>query len=76
MDRYGTPPTYPSFLPFRALDHISLGAFEIDHDLADAAAIAQIDEDQLAEIAAFLHPAAECDFLSDVACAQRPCRRA
>ncbi len=32
-------------------------AFAVDDDLHDAAAIAQIDEDQLTEVAMLLHPA-------------------
>src|SRR5687767_9729374 len=44
----------------------------IDDDLADAAAIPHIDEDELSEVALFLHPSLQDDRLPDVFSAQGP----
>ena len=42
----------------------------IEHDLGDAGAVAQVDEDEVAEIAAAVHPSHENGFFARVGCAQ------
>src|SRR3984957_1092340 len=44
----------------------------VEHDLRDSRAVAQVDEDQLAEIATALNPAHQDDFFIGVRDAQRP----
>ena len=46
--------------------------FVVEHDLGDAAAVAQIDEDDVAEIAAAVDPSHEDSFLARVGEAQSP----
>ena len=47
-----------------------LGKLLIEDDLGDAAAVAHVDEDQVAKIAPPMHPAHQHDFLFGVASAQ------
>jgi uncharacterized membrane protein len=42
----------------------------VEHDLRDASAVAEVDEDKLAEIAAALNPAHQDDFFICIRCAQ------
>ena len=45
---------------------------DIEHDLGHTRAVAQIDEKQVAMIAALVHPSHEHSFFSGVGNAQRP----
>jgi hypothetical protein len=46
--------------------------FRAEHHLRDAGAVAQIDKNELAEIAAAVHPSHQDDFLARIGKAQRP----
>ncbi len=49
--------------PFRGREHVL--CIRIEHDLQQPFAIAQIDEDHAAMIAAAMHPAGDAEFLAD-----------
>ena len=58
----------------RGRDELGRGAaLPVDDDLADAAAIAEVGEDQLSEVALLLNPAVEGDGLAGVGLAKRSC---
>src|SRR5690606_5513456 len=59
-----------------ALERVRRSPVRAERELDAAGAVAQVDEDEAAEVAAAMNPAGEADAVSGIRAAQRACERA